>query len=116
MPQTHELTVNVRSRQRPTRDSRHLMFILAHTPAGGRVEVQLEAGESGWVTIRVRNEGDTIASEHLPRLFDRFYRVDPARERATGGAGLGLAITKSIVTAHGGTIAAASGSGVTVFE
>ena len=75
---------------------------IAHTPAGGRVEVLLDADGPGLTTIRVRNEGETIPPEHLPRLFDRFYRVDPARERATGGAGLGLAITKSIVTAHGG--------------
>lgn len=89
---------------------------IAHTPAGGRVEVVLEGHEKGMATIRIRNEGETIPAEHLPRLFDRFYRVDPARERTTGGAGLGLAITKSIVTAHGGTIEAASMAGVTTFE
>jgi two-component system heavy metal sensor histidine kinase CusS len=89
---------------------------IAHTPAGGRVEVLLAASGSGVTTIRVRNEGESIPPEHLSRLFDRFYRVDPARERATGGAGLGLAITKSIVAAHGGTISAASEDGVTAFE
>lgn len=89
---------------------------IAHTPAGGHIEVLLQADESGAATIRVRNEGETIPAGHLPRLFDRFYRVDPARERTTGGAGLGLAITKSIVTAHGGTISASSADGVTVFE
>jgi len=89
---------------------------IAHTPAGGRVEVLLEGNGSGVATVRVRNEGGTIAPEHLPRLFDRFYRVDPARERTTGGAGLGLAITKSIVAAHGGTIEVASAEGVTIFE
>ena len=89
---------------------------IANTPAGGRVEVLLEGNGSAVATIRVRNEGETIPPEHLPRLFDRFYRVDPARERTTGGAGLGLAITKSIVAAHGGTIEAASANGVTVFD
>lgn len=89
---------------------------IAHTPASGLVEVLLDANESGATTIRVRNKGDTIPPEHLPRLFDRFHRVDPARKRTTGGAGLGLAITKSIVAAHGGTIEAASAEGVTVFE
>lgn len=89
---------------------------IAHTPAGGRVEVLLDAEGPGLTRIRVRNEGETIPPEHLPRLFDRFYRVDPARERATGGAGLGLAITRSIVTAHGGTIQVTSSGNATTFE
>lgn len=89
---------------------------IAHTPAGGQIEVLLHADSSGAVTIRVRNEGETIPAAHLPRLFDRFYRVDPARERTTGGAGLGLSITKSIVAAHGGTISASSADGVTEFK
>ena len=63
----------------------------------------------------MENVGEEIPAEHLPRLFDRFYRVDPARQRTNGGAGLGLAITKSIVAAHGGAITAASGGGVTRF-
>lgn len=89
---------------------------IAHTPSGGRVEVVIAGGGTGTITIQVRNQGETIPPEHLPRLFDRFYRVDPARDRMSGGAGLGLAITKSIVTAHGGTIQASSASGVTTFE
>jgi two-component system heavy metal sensor histidine kinase CusS len=89
---------------------------IAHTPSGGRVDVLIAGSESGTVTIRVRNEGEAIPPEHLPRLFDRFYRVDPARERTSGGAGLGLAITKSIVTAHGGTISVSSAKGLTQFE
>lgn len=89
---------------------------VAHTAPGGRVEVRIESRPAGRVAIRVENPGEVIPAEHLPRLFDRFYRVDPARQRTSGGAGLGLAITKSIVTAHGGTIAAASGDGLTSFE
>ena len=71
-----------------------------HTPRGGCVNVRIEQAEDGGVRLAVENPGDGIAAEHLPRLFDRFYRVDPSRQRSTDGAGLGLAITKSIVAAH----------------
>jgi two-component system heavy metal sensor histidine kinase CusS len=80
------------------------------------VKVSIDRAAPGSVTVRVDNPGETIPSEHLPRLFDRFYRVDPARQRSSGGAGLGLAITKSIVAAHGGTIHASSADGLTRFE
>ena len=58
--------------------------------------------------ISVANHGERIAPEHLARVFDRFFRVDPARQRSSEGTGLGLAITQSVVIAHGGTIRAAS--------
>jgi two-component system heavy metal sensor histidine kinase CusS len=67
------------------------------------------------VVIEMQNTGDTIAQEHLERLFDRFFRVDPSRQRSSEGTGLGLAITKSIVAAHGGDIHATSGDAVTTF-
>lgn len=87
-----------------------------HTPRGGSVNVRLEhAGDAG-VRLSVENTGDGIAPEHLPRVFDRFYRVDPSRQRSTDGAGLGLAITKSIVAAHNGTVQAFSAGGLTRFE
>jgi two-component system heavy metal sensor histidine kinase CusS len=87
-----------------------------HTPRGGRVDVRIETIDDGNVRLSVENPGDGIAAEHLPRLFDRFYRVDPSRLRSTEGAGLGLAITKSIVSAHRGTVRAFSADGLTRIE
>lgn len=77
---------------------------LRHTPEGGTIIVSLYSPDNHHLTISVSNPGPMIAPEHLPRLFDRFYRIDPSRQRQSDGAGLGLSITKSIVQAHGGTI------------
>jgi len=80
---------------------------LRHTPAGGQVTVDASAIADA-VEIRVSDTGEGIAPEHLPRLFERFYRVDPSRTRRSGGSGLGLAIVEQIVRAHGGKVTAES--------
>lgn len=88
---------------------------LRHTPEGGRVNVWIESGGNGRTQISVENTGNDIPREHLPRLFDRFYRVDGSRQRTTENSGLGLAITKSIVVAHAGTVEVDSNNGTTRF-
>jgi len=88
---------------------------LRHTPAGGRIRVATErAGEA--TVVRVSDTGSGIPAEHLPRIFERFYRVDPGRSRQEGGTGLGLAIVKHLVEAHGGRVEAESelGRGTTI--
>jgi signal transduction histidine kinase len=78
---------------------------LRHTPTGGRVSVAARAVESGAaVEFVVTDTGDGIPVESLPHLFERFYRVDRARDRAHGGSGIGLAIVKALVEAHGGWV------------
>jgi signal transduction histidine kinase len=80
-----------------------------HTSEG---TISLKAGldpeEAGGACISVSDTGPGIPAEHLPHLFERFYRVDKARSRARGGAGLGLSIAHELVTAHGGSIAVSS--------
>jgi two-component system phosphate regulon sensor histidine kinase PhoR len=80
---------------------------LKYAASGGRLILGARPTDRG-VEFYVRDFGAGIASEHLPRLFERFYRVDKARSRESGGTGLGLAIAKHIVLAHGGTIRAES--------
>jgi signal transduction histidine kinase len=82
----------------------------AHTPPGGTIRVSAEARD-GAVEITVGDTGSGIAAEHLPRVFERFYRTDPSRTRATGGAGLGLAIVKQLAEAHGGAVRVESDPG-----
>ena len=91
---------------------------LRHTAAGDTIDILIEnAIPSGndAVTLSVSNTGDTIPPDQLPRIFDRFHRAGANRARHGEGAGLGLAITRSIVLAHGGDIAAISADGLTRF-
>jgi len=80
---------------------------LHHTPRGGHVVLSADL-EGSWVVIQVSDDGAGIASEHLPHLFNRFYRVDTARDRSRGGSGVGLAIVRAITRAHGGSVTASS--------
>lgn len=86
-----------------------------HTPEHGRITVELKRSFEGETLICVENTGETIAPEHLPRLFDRFYRADASRKHQGEGSGLGLAITRSIVLAHKGEAWVESESGLTRF-
>lgn len=87
-----------------------------HTdPEAGKIKLSLKQHQHKWVQLQVQDNGIGIDDEHIPLLFNRFYRMDPSRARKHGGAGLGLSITKSIIDLHGGRIEVRSdlGSGTT---
>jgi two-component system sensor histidine kinase SenX3 len=84
---------------------------VTYSPPRTRVVVGLRRHGSGWIEITVRDEGIGISAPHQERIFERFFRVDPARSRLTGGTGLGLAIVKHVATNHGGSIAVWSAEG-----
>jgi signal transduction histidine kinase len=89
---------------------------LRHSTTGGRIDLVASAGE-GAILIDVRDTGSGIAPEHLPFIFDRFYKTEAARSDEAAGSGLGLSIVKAIVELHGGTVTATSTPGVeTVFR
>jgi two-component system heavy metal sensor histidine kinase CusS len=88
---------------------------IRHTPVGGRIRIRIDV-ENGNTILAVENSGEPIPAEHLSRIFDRFYRADPSRHSSGEGAGLGLAITRSIIRAHGGEIYVKSGADGVCFE
>jgi signal transduction histidine kinase len=83
---------------------------IKYTPEGGTVTLSLFR-DGDWACLEVSDTGIGIAPEHIPHIFERFYRVDKARSRASGGSGLGLAIVKNIVEQQGGTVTVASEPG-----
>ncbi|MFE9810306.1 ATP-binding protein [Streptomyces sp. NPDC005227] len=119
----HDLSVTVapgpvRLRLDPLRIRQVLDNLLTnaavHTPPGTAVALGLSAS-AGTVVVRVRDAGPGIPDADRERVFDRFYRVDKARGRDRGGSGLGLAVARSLVLAHGGTVDLTSAPGATVF-
>ena len=87
---------------------------IRYTPRGETIFVRLEQ-QASTVSLSIENPGPDISPEHLPRLFDRFYRADPSRQRQTEGAGLGLAIVRSIIEIHEGSVNVKSENGLTRF-
>ncbi|MCZ2438654.1 MAG: phosphate regulon sensor histidine kinase PhoR [Burkholderiales bacterium] len=83
-----------------------------YTPAQGHIALRLRGREDGGVELEVVDDGPGIAREHLPRLAERFYRVDSSRSRASGGTGLGLSIVKHVAQRHGGELQVHSELGV----
>lgn len=95
---------------------------LRYTPAGSIISLKARAGAAGSddqpdaVTLAVEDQGPGVPAEHLPHLFDRFYKAEASRHGNTGGSGLGLSIVKAIVERHGGQVSVTSRPGRTVFE
>jgi signal transduction histidine kinase len=77
---------------------------VAHTAQGGSITVAAKQQDNNWVELSVTDTGEGIPADDLPNIFERFYRVDKSRARATGGSGLGLTIAKRLVEAHGGKL------------
>lgn len=87
---------------------------IRHAFSDSDIVVSTSTDNHGHLQISIRNQGNDIPAEHLPRLFDRFYRADASRQRQNEGAGLGLAITHSVITLHHGQISVSSAAGSTV--
>jgi len=110
--QTNPLLVHVmllgESRELQSALSNLVSNAVRYTPAGGRIDVTVDQGVDGSLVMAVRDTGAGIAAEHLPRLTERFYRVDRSRSRESGGTGLGLAIVKHVMQRHGGSLSITS--------
>ena len=88
---------------------------IRHTTPGNTIGIEINHAISDGVQVSVINPGPPISPQHLGRIFDRFYRANPAREHSSDSSGLGLAIVKSIMELHGGRAIVRSDSGVTSF-
>jgi signal transduction histidine kinase len=91
-----------------------LQNAVRYTPAGGTARLELER-LNGSAVVRITNNGPRILAADLPRVWERFYRVEKSRDRVSGGAGIGLAIVKRLVEEAGGSVGAASDAGATTF-
>jgi signal transduction histidine kinase len=91
-----------------------LQNAIRYTPSGGSVRVEA-AREGSSAVVRVMNTGSEIPPDDLPRVWERFFRVERSRDRSTGGAGIGLAIVKRLVEEAGGRVGATSAAGSTTF-
>ena len=108
------VVVHARSDELAQVVSNLLQNALRYTPSGGNVRIVV-AREGGDGVVRVVNTGSEIPGEDLPRVWERFFRVERSRDRASGGAGIGLAIVKRLIEESGGRVGAASEAGVTTF-
>ena len=84
---------------------------IRHTDENQQININIEMMESNQIRLTIENPCEPISQEHLTKIFDRFYRIDPSRQRNSEGSGLGLAITKSIIESHGGKVFATSSMG-----
>ena len=81
---------------------------IRHTPRGGDIEVRVHPEPESFLTVSVKDTGSGISAEDLPHVFEHFFKVDPARERSRSGSGIGLAIVKQLIEAHGGSVSVRS--------
>jgi two-component system heavy metal sensor histidine kinase CusS len=87
---------------------------IRYTPANNTITAMLEVADDS-VKLSVENPGSDIPEKHIDKLFNRFYRADPSRQRDTDGAGLGLAIAQAVIQIHNGFINVHSSHGITIF-
>jgi signal transduction histidine kinase len=111
---TPRVAVHARSDELAQVVSNLLQNALRYTPPGGEVHVQV-ARDGGSAVVRVANSGSEIPAEDLPRVWERFFRVERSRDRTSGGAGIGLAIVKRLIEEAGGRVGATSEAGRTTF-
>lgn len=100
----HELEVAVEEREMASALGNLISNAVRYTPSGGSIQLQAELRQDGYLALRVIDNGIGIERHHLPRITQRFYRVDKSRSRGTGGTGLGLAIVKHAISRHGGEL------------